>query len=63
MFELILKIIFLIVVLPFLVVNEGYEMLKKWMKKHNYTPDWAHTVLAILIVILIILLILQYGYH
>ncbi|MFZ3011695.1 MAG: hypothetical protein WA060_01695 [Minisyncoccia bacterium] len=62
MWELFLKIWYFIIVLPIILVTEGYERLKKFMHKHGYHPDWAHTVLAVLILALILALLVQYGY-
>jgi len=41
------------VILPITIAQEGWAMLKKFMDKHNYHPDWAYTLLAILIIFLL----------
>lgn len=63
MFQIIYKIWYLVVILPILIVIEGYKMLKKFMAKRGYTPDWAWAWLVILVVLLLIALLFQVGYH
>ena len=63
MFQIIFKIFYFIVVFPFLIVMEGYKMLKKFIAKHGLSPDWAWTWLIILTILLIVLLLFQYGYR
>ena len=63
MFEIVFKIWFLIAVLPLTIAQEGWAMLKKFMDKHNYHPDWAYTLLAFLIIFLFVAILLQYGYR
>lgn len=63
MWGIIAKIWFFIVILPYFIVQEGYEMLKKFMAKHGYHLDFLHVLLGVLILILIILLLLEYGYR
>lgn len=63
MFEILAKIWFFLVILPFTILTEGYEMLKKFMTKRGYKPDWMYVLLTILIILLVILLLLQYGYR
>ena len=60
--EIFWKIWYLIIILPVILVTEGYEKLKKFMHKRGYEIDWAYTLLAVLILILIITLLVNYGY-
>ena len=60
--EIFWKIWYLIIILPVILVTEGYEKLKKFMHKRGYEIDWAYTLLAALILILIITLLVNYGY-
>ena len=62
MMEIFWKIWYLIIILPVILVTEGYEKLKKFMHKRGYEIDWAYTLLAVLILILIITLLVNYGY-
>jgi hypothetical protein len=63
MFEIIAKIWFFLVMLPFMILTEGYKVLKKFMTKRDYKLDWMYVTLAALILLLVILFLLQYGYR
>jgi len=62
MWELFIKIWYFIIILPIILVTEGYGKLKKFMHKRGYEIDWAYTLLAVLTLILIIALLVNYGY-
>lgn len=58
MVDLIIKVIFLPIILPALLVHEGYERLNKYLKKRGWPQiDWFDMTLLGLIIILIILLL------
>lgn len=58
MFDFILKIWWMIAILPFLVFLEGNQMFSNFLKKKNIYSHWDvfHAFLAILILFLAILL-------
>jgi len=59
---ILMKILFGVVILPALLVHEGYERLNKFLKKRGWPQiDWFDMTLLGLIIILIILLL--NGYH
>ncbi len=59
MWDIWIKIVFFILVLPFLIFTEGYQMLKGYLTGKNYwggsRDSWIYTTLAILVLLLIIL--------
>ncbi len=63
MWEVILKMWFLLVILPFCMIEDGYYRLEKFINENNYHPDWVHVLLAILGILLTIVMLLQYGYR
>jgi len=59
---ILMKILFGVVILPALLVHEGYERLNKFLKKRGWPQiDWFDMTLLGLIIILVILLL--NGYH
>lgn len=62
MWELFLKVWYFLFVLPYILITEGYQKLKKFMNKHGYHPDWTHILLVILIIALLLALLVEYGY-
>jgi len=55
---ILMKILFGVVILPALLVHEGYERLNKFLKKRGWPQiDWFDMTLLGLIIILIILLL------
>ena len=59
--ELIGKIIFLLVTLPFMIASEAYHIVKKFITKHHI--DYLYVLLTILVIIFLILMLLRYGYN
>ena len=59
---ILMKILFGVVILPALLVHEGYTRLNKFLKKRGWPQiDWFDMTLLGLIIILVILLL--NGYH
>lgn len=61
MFEIVSKIWYFIIILPILILIEGYKMLKKTMsKKGNYLDKFLYLSIVLLIILLIITWIMGY---
>lgn len=59
--EIIAKIMFFIIVLPSMIITEGYEMFKKFLKKNNLSPTWEYVLLIVLVLLLLVLLLFGYS--
>jgi|GEM_PF-5763221 len=57
MWDIIVKVWFLVVILPFLIASEGYDKLKKFLEKNNYKVDWLYVMLGFLVFILVVLVL------
>jgi len=60
MLEIFQNILFFIIVLPFMIFSKGYDMLKKFAKKHGYEISFLHVLLVALIILLILLFLNGY---
>jgi hypothetical protein len=59
--EIIQTIFYFIIILPFLILQEGYKMFKKFMSHGRRWYYFPYVLLGILVFLLIILL--MYGYR
>lgn len=48
---------FAVFIWPALVINEGYQKLKKFLGKHGIPWDWFDMTMVFLVILLIILLL------
>ena len=62
MFEIIFKAFVFVIMVPYWILKEAYQILNKFFSKHGHSFHWTYSLLTLLIIILIILLLLQYGY-
>ena len=63
MWEVFMRVIFGVFILPALMVHEGYERLNKFLKKRGWPQiDWFDMTLLGLLIILVILLLNGYRW-
>ncbi|MFA5841280.1 MAG: hypothetical protein WC847_03365 [Candidatus Paceibacterota bacterium] len=60
MMAIIFKILFFLFVLPYIMAERAYEMLKEYFAKKGIELNWMYVTLFILIILLIILLLSGY---
>jgi hypothetical protein len=60
MFEIVMKIWFLIAIMPLTIAQEGWKMFKKFMSKGKRWHYFPYVLLGILFLLLIIFLLLGY---
>ena len=58
MMDVLMKIWFLIFVLPFIILQSGYLKLKDYLLKNHNISERSYTLYAILIALIIILIVL-----
>ena len=58
MMDIVLKLIFFLFILPYLIIEEGIEMLNGYRVKHGKSKikmDWLYFTLVALIIVVIVL--------
>jgi NhaP-type Na+/H+ or K+/H+ antiporter len=64
MWEIFLRIWFFIIVLPIILIQEGYKKFKKYLEKKGHPMDWMYFVYAALfILVLFLVILLAEGYR
>ncbi len=63
MYEIVMKIIYFIFILPYLIFEEAWAMFKKFMDKDKKRWEYfPYFLLAIFVVLLVVLLFSGYSY-
>jgi len=58
MFEVFMKIVYFIFVLPIYIAQEGIAWCKKYMQKNHIKFDWIYILYGLIVILTIILLVL-----